>query len=409
MNRRQWLQSGGALAGAGLLAPVRAVAAEVKPVRIKEIEVFTIEIPTPPAEVKAGAMNRTGVVRVSTESGVRGYSFGSAGGAGIAGLSSAAGAGRAAFEKIRQTLVGSDLFAIEQHLKRGLIDWAGIEEAMWDAIGKVAGQPVWRLLGGARASIPAYITCVWPGPADQSQTPIKDQASYAAKLKDAGFLGLKVRAWRPHPLDDADACAAMKAAAGPNFHIMFDRTANAPGTVWDYPTGLAVAKALKENGADWLEEPFARDDFESPARLAREMEDFMITGGEGFRGIDAFRECLVHASYDMLQPDLRHAGGLFMVRKIAALCDAFHKPVAMHGAMGLGLAGRVQASAAYGAPWEEVALVVPPLLPQEQWAPALKILRSKELFEFRNGEIVAPTGPGLGLDLDEQAIDRYRV
>ena len=58
---------------------------------------------------------------------------------------------------------------------------------------------------------------------------------------------------------------------------MVDRTAHLSGKVWDYPTGLAAAKALQQAGVYWLEEPFARDDFEGPARLAREV-DILITG-----------------------------------------------------------------------------------------------------------------------------------
>jgi len=70
---------------------------------------------------------------------------------------------------------------------------------------------------------------------------------------------------------------------------------------------------------------------------------------------------------------------------------------------------RVQAHAAWGAPLEELALATPPLLPQEQWAPALKILKSKELYTFKNGEIQVPQGPRLGLDLNEEALERYKV
>jgi len=70
---------------------------------------------------------------------------------------------------------------------------------------------------------------------------------------------------------------------------MVDRTAQMPGWVRDYPTGLAAARALQRVGVYWLEEPFARDDFEGPARLCREMDQLMITGGEGWRGLDPFR------------------------------------------------------------------------------------------------------------------------
>jgi L-alanine-DL-glutamate epimerase-like enolase superfamily enzyme len=444
MNRREMLASTGVAMGGGalmsnLLAPVKALASDVKAIRIKNIETFNIELPATPTEVEAGVMSRTAVTRVETESGVRGYSFGGAGGGGIlqgggggrggasAGQGGAAqgsaaqsgargggggggfGGNAAGFQKMRDALVGTDLFAVEQHLKRGLLDWGGIEEALWDAIGKVAGQPVNRLLGGSKTSIPAYVTAVWRGGMDQSQVPTKDQGAYALKLKNAGFQALKIRIFRPNFMDDVEACAEGLAAAGPGFKMMVDRTAGSSGKLWDYATGLAAAKALQAVGVYWLEEPFARDDFEGPARLAREMDPLLITGGEGFRGLDAYRECLIHDTYDIIQPDLRNVGGLLTMRKVATLCEAFHKPCTGHGAFGLLVAGRIQVHAAWGAPWEEFALASPPLLPQEQWAPALKILNSKELYTFRNGEVEVPQGPGLGLDLNEEALEHYRV
>ena len=408
MKRRDLLTCAGigATTGlAGLLAPIKALGAEVKPIRIKNVETFNIEIPATPTEVEAGVNNRTAVVRVETESGVRGYSFGAAGGGG-----GGRGAAATGFPLIRTALVGADLFAMEQHLKRGLLNWGGIEEALWDAIGKVANQPVYRLLGGSITSIPVYITAVWRGNMDQSQVPIKDQAVYARRLKEAGFRGFKMRIFRPNFMDDVESCAGIIDACGPapGFKVMVDRTAHLSGKVWDYATGLAAAKALQQVGVYWLEEPFARDDFEGPARLAREM-DILITGGEGFKGLDAYRECLMHDTYDIIQPDLRTVGGLLTMRKVAAMCEAYHRPCIGHGAFGLAVAGRIQAHAAWGAPLEELALATPPLLPQEQWAPALKILKSKELYTFKNGEIQVPQGPGLGLDINEEALERYKV
>src|SRR3954463_2808630 len=94
-------------------------------------------------------------------------------------------------------------------------------------------------------------------------------------------------------MDDVESCAGIIAACGrpPEFKVMVDRTAHKTGVVWDYATGLAAAKALQEAGVYWLEEPFARDDFETPARLCREV-DITITGGEGWHGLDPFREGL---------------------------------------------------------------------------------------------------------------------
>jgi L-alanine-DL-glutamate epimerase-like enolase superfamily enzyme len=97
------------------------------------------------------------------------------------------------------------------------------------------------------------------------------------------------------------------------------------------------------------------------------------------------------------------------MRKVAALCEAYHKPCIRPGALGLAVAGRIQAHAAWDAPLEELALATPPLLPQEQWAPALKILKSKEQHTSKNGEIQVPQGRGFGIDLNEEALERYKV
>ena len=229
----------------------------------------------------------------------------------------------------------------------------------------------------------------------------------ALKIKKAGFSGLKIRTWRPNPTDDADACGEIRAAVGPDFSIMVDRTADHPG-LWDYPTALKVARALEKHNVAWLEEPFARDDFLSPARLARKV-DIPISGGERFQGLDPYRECLVHETYDILQPDVVLCGGISTVRKIAALAEAFRRPVILHGAIGLRLAGWLQASASIGAEWQELALVTPPLMPEEQWSPALKVLHTDSMFTIGNGYIEVPQAPGLGLDVNREAVAEYRI
>jgi len=229
----------------------------------------------------------------------------------------------------------------------------------------------------------------------------------ALKIKKAGFTGLKIRAWRPNPIADADACGEIRAAVGPDFSIMVDRTANLNG-LWDYSTALRVARALERHNVAWLEEPFARDDFFSPARLAREV-NIAISGGERFQGLDPYRECLSLATYDILQPDVVICGGILTVRKIAALAEAFHKPVTLHGSMGLRLAGWLQASAAIGAEWQELAIITPPLMPEEQWSPALKVLNAPVMFTIRDGYIELPELPGLGLDVNREAVASYRI
>src|ERR1043165_1730602 len=162
---------------------------------------------------------------------------------------------------VKAALAGKDLFSIESLLHDGLYQWGGVEHAVWDAIGKIANQPAYKLLGGASDRVRAYLTCVWPGPADQAQVPPADQVKMAVRIKNAGFHGMKIRVWRPNPMDDVEVCRQIKEATGPDFHLMFDRTAHAPVAasgqqIWDFETGLRVARGLQKAGAYWLEEPY---------------------------------------------------------------------------------------------------------------------------------------------------------
>ncbi len=268
--------------------PTPSLAETVKPVAIRDVDIFPIEIPVSTAEHGAGRDHHFFVVKVVTDVGVRGYSF--------------AGPRSRVLPEVRKLLVGQDLFAIERHLRHGLIQWGGVEHALWDAIGKIAGQPVYKLLGGSSDRVKAYVTCVWKGKLDQSHVPYDEQARMALKLKRAGYRGMKIRAWRPNPMDDVAACGAIKQAVGPDFALMFDRTADRPAgvgqKVWDYQTGLEVARGSAGERRYWLEEPFAREDYLGPARLAAEV-DLPITGGEGYRGLGALP--------GLLDPqDLRH-------------------------------------------------------------------------------------------------------
>jgi L-alanine-DL-glutamate epimerase-like enolase superfamily enzyme len=395
-SRREFLRAAMA-ATATILGPLRSLAAAAKPVTIRDVDIFPVQIPVSRAEHDAGLDHRYTVVRIGTDVGVRGYSF--------------AGPRPGTLPEARKLLVGQDLFAVERHLRHGLIRWGGVEHAVWDAIGKIAGQPVARLLGGAADRVKAYVTCVWRGKPDQSQVAYEEQAGMAVKLKQAGFKGMKIRAWRPGPMDDVAACGVIKQAVGPDFALMFDRTADRPRDagqpVWDYETGLKVARGLQRQGAYWLEEPFAREDYLGPARLAAEV-DIPITGGEGYRGLDPFRECLIHRTYDILQPEGSGAGGILTCVHVAALARAFGLPCVLHGSMGLRVAGWLQATLAFGSEWQELALVTPPLLPEEQWSPGLKVLKSKEVLPIRDGMILAPGHPGIGLDVDEEAVERFR-
>lgn len=384
------------------LEPLRAVASEARRVRITNVESYRVSVPAGNGGRNALQDSTYAVTRVHTDAGVTGTSF-------IA-------CPPDVLERwVKPVLIGDDLFAVDRHLARlqmergesGVQSWSGVEHAVWDAIGRIAGRPVAKLLGGARERLRVYRTCVFPGKQDQSDVPYETQAKFAVRLKEAGYQGIKIRAWRPHPMDDVDMVGVMRAAVGPDFYIMLDRTAVRPGWVWDYPTALKVCRGLEKHKAYWLEEPFDGHDIYGPARLAAEV-DILITGGELGKSTYEFLQFLTNKTYDIIQPDTRICGGILAARKISVLAEAFGVPCIQHGTASLSLAGYIQAGCAMAnCEWQEI--IGGPNLPEEQWAPALKLVRTPQVFRIENGYVHQPDLPGLGLDLNEEAIKEYRV
>lgn len=395
LTRRQLLLSLG-------LGGVRARLAAAPKVKITGIESFSVRVPHGSGSPDPERVYHYAVSRVATDAGVTGTSF--------------IGCPQPILDSwVKPTLVGQDLFAIEQHVKRlqmqrgesGVQIWSGVEHAIWDAMGKVAKLPVARLLGQSADRLRVYRTCVWPGRQDQADVPYERQAEFAVRLKKAGYTAMKIRAWRPKPLDDCDAVGVIRAAVGPTFQIMLDRTAVRPGWVWDYPTALQVARGLERHNAYWLEEPFDGYDLEGPARL-REEVDILITGGELGKTLLDFAGFLRHGVYDVVQPDTRICGGIWMAKKISVLAESYGIPCIQHGTSSLQLAGYIQAGCAMpNNGWQEI--IGGPVLPEEQWEPALRLLKTREVFPVRDGYVHLPDLPGLGLDVNEEALKEYRI
>ena len=386
-----------ALAGTAQAAmgAVQALGKAAGPVTVTGVESFDIQMPAP----RGGKFvptylgltpGRNNVIKVTTSTGVSGYSF--------------LGASLGEAEAARGLLTGADLFAVDGAVKRGL--GPAVEEAVWDAIGRIAGQPLCRLMGGARIErVPVYLTYVWPVPEDQ--VPPRDQGLQAGKLRALGFKAMKIQIMRTDYHGDVEAVREMLAQGGPGFRAMVDRTAGARG-LWTYEQSLEIARALQTAGCYWLEEPLARDDFEGPARLCREV-DMLVTGGEAWQGLAPFVKGLQAKTYDIMQPEMRVCAGPLTMRKIGALCEGFGVPIAPHAATGLALAGRLQVSAAMGSVYQEVGTFQPDTLPSDVNAPYLPILHGEQPFRFENGEAAVPQFPGLGLNVDEKALEKFRV
>jgi D-galactarolactone cycloisomerase len=268
----------------------------------------------------------------------------------------------------------------------GVIALSGIDIALWDITGKVHGVPVYQLLGGkCRDQVPVYATALYP------EEPSK-VAKRARVFADQGFHGVKIKVG--FDLDqDARIVRAVREELGKDFTIMTD--ANQGYTL---DVALKAAAAFADYGAFWLEEPLFVEDIEGHVEL-RETGKVPIAVGENLNTYYAFENFVVRGAVDFLQPDVARAGGVTEIKKIAALAAKRNLAVSFHTwGDAVALAASLHLSAALkGCGVMELDYTYNPLRE--------KLL--KEPIELTNGFMTPPDKPGLGVELDPAALQRF--
>ena len=276
---------------------------------------------------------------------------------------------------------------------------AGIEMALWDLTGKVAGLPLSKLWGAHTDRVKAYASMV------EVRTP-DERADDAVRLLDRGYLAIKLRLHARTMREDIAQVEAVRKAIGDQMEIMVDANqAQEPGTpgaersvFWGYDRALATAKELFQFQVTWLEEPLPRYDFDNLRRLAA-ATDLPIAGGENNIGLHEFKALIDQECYDVLQPDALVCGGISMLRKVAAYAEMRGKPVAPHhGGNGFGVATHLHLSASLpNSPWIEL-LQDPPAMEAAEFQGLL----ATPLLPDAEGFVRVPEGPGLGVELNER-------
>ena len=266
----------------------------------------------------------------------------------------------------------------------GLQHWAiaPLDIALWDAAGKALGQPLWRLLGGNRDSLPAYASDrLW------YSLSLPELAESAGAHAAAGYGALKLRLGAsPDRAMQAERVRVAKEAAGPGVDVMVDGTQS-----WDYPTAALLGPALEEAGISWLEDPLYHDDLEGLAALAARL-DIPVTGGENLYTLSQFRRTFEARALDIAILDLFRVGGITPWRKIAALAEAYNLPVCGHVVPEVHV--HLLAAAANGHKVE--------YMPRSTGILANMPVPVK-------GVLCPAPGPGHGLQLDEKRVARCRV
>ena len=242
---------------------------------------------------------------------------------------------------VREQLVGQDPFDIERH--SASLGYhaagmpyegpAGVDIALWDVVGKLCGQPLYKLWGGGDDRVVPYASLM------RLSTP-EERAKQATALKNAGWQALKVRLHHQTMREDVRTVEAVRQAVGDDMAIMVDanqaQSAGGwqPGVRWDFRRAVETARALQALACRWLEEPLPRFAFDQLAELRRRLE-LPVAGGENNTGLHEFRHILENEVYDVLQPESHVLEGISTVRKIGVLAGAFGKQIVPHhGALG---------------------------------------------------------------------------
>jgi L-alanine-DL-glutamate epimerase-like enolase superfamily enzyme len=303
---------------------------------------------------------------------------------------------------LREIVVGQDADDIEalwqrmyfhtnRYGRRGAAIHAisGVDMALWDLRGKALGQSVCQLWGGTeRTVIRAYASYLF------GETP-QETFRLAQEAKRLGLTAVKF-GWGPFGRDaevDRDHVEAARRAVGDDCELMVDA-----GCKWDAATALARAKLLEPLGIRWLEEPLSQDDLRGYAELCRQ-SPIPIAAGEGEATRFGFED-LIARGVHILQPDVAICGGLSVCREVSRMCRVAGRKAVPHCfSTGVNLAASLHWMGACGGDLVEYCLRPSPLM--------RKLVRN--LPPLVDGHVSVPSGPGLGIELDDAVIDEYRV
>lgn len=268
----------------------------------------------------------------------------------------------------------------------GVVALSGIDVALWDILGKAHGVPLHQLLGGkCRDRIPVYATALYP------EEPPK-VAERARGFAEQGFHGVKIKVGFDLE-QDIRIVRAVREELGKDFVVMTD--ANQGYTL---EAALRASDAFADCGVYWLEEPLFVEDIEGHTEL-RAKGKTPIAVGENLHMSYAFENFIVRGAVDFIQPDVARAGGVSEIKRIWALAARHKIPVSFHTwGDGVALAASVHLAAAlHGCIVMEFDCTYNPLLEE--------LLR--EPFRVSNGYLFPPEKPGLGVELNKQALEKF--
>jgi L-alanine-DL-glutamate epimerase-like enolase superfamily enzyme len=331
-----------------------------------------------------------GLLAIETDEGITGHSFlGSS-------MYTATIDAPGLIEKVKPLIMGEDPLERERLYQRisrarrwvNLRSIGAVDIALWDIAGKAAGLPIHALMGTYRTSVPAYASsAILPS--------IEAYCEEAAAYQDAGWTAYKIHPpgrWR----EDLDICAAVRKTVGDDTVLMLDAAWN-----YDFSQAIKVAHAIEELGYHWYEDPLADDDIYGCARLREKISIPLVATEWSPGSFGSFAEWILLKATDALRGDVAVKGGITPLVKAAHLAEGFGMNLEVHHG-GNSINNAANLHLIMGIRNCEYFEVLMP-------AGAHKYGLIEDIEIDGDGLAHAPMGPGLGVDIDFDLIEKKKV
>ena len=280
---------------------------------------------------------------------------------------------------------------------------SALDIALWDLAGKATGLPVCALLGGkVRDKVAVYATGLYYTEGEFPDRLLDEARGYVA----AGFKGMKTKVGGLSIAEDVARVRALRDAIGPDIHLMVDAN-----EAYNATTAIRIGQQLADLDLVWFEEPVNAQDLDAYLEVKAALP-MAIAGGENLRTRYEFKPYLTRRAYDIVQPDIMHCGGITEMQRICAMANACGIQVNPH----------VWGSPVMIAATLHLAATLPPCPPARNaqpymQEPVMEFDRTpsairQELcavpFDQEDSFVRVPTGPGLGIEVDEEVVERLR-
>lgn len=292
---------------------------------------------------------------------------------------------------------------LRDHGQKGAVieGLSGIDIALWDIKGKHFGVPVHRLLGGPlRSEVQAYATGLYRR---KSGDPLRYLAEEAAGYVADGFKAVKLKVGFGVE-EDAAVTRAVREAIGPGIALMVDAN-----HAYDAVAAIRLGRMIEPYDIGWFEEPVPPEDV-AGYRAVKAALSIPIAGGECEFTRFGFRDLLVSRAIDIIQPDTCAAGGLSECKKIADMAEAFGVRYNPHvWGTGIAIAASLQLLAVLPSQTPPSLAPVAPMLEFDRTEHPIRQSLLVQPIEHVKGFVRVPDAPGLGIEVDREALARFAV